>query len=216
MRTVDFRAVDYVHFPSRADRVRFLATTFAPVIAGKVLDVGCDRRTLKQLRPDLDYLGIDLNGDPDVRIDLEAADRLPFEDRAFDAVLCSDVLEHLDSLHRTFAELVRVSRRYILISLPNCWTAARRPVGRGKGKIGHYGLPPTRPADRHKWFFGLSEARDFAVAVARQHQLRIAEVRVSEKPRPAVLRFVRRLWQPSRERYLNLYAHTLWVLFERQ
>jgi hypothetical protein len=110
---------------------------------------------------------------------------------------------------------VRVAQRHVLISLPNCWTAARQRVTRGKGKIGHYGLPPMRPADRHKWFFGLTEARDFAVAMARQHGLRIVELRVSEKPRPALVRWLRRLRHPQRERYLNLYAHTLWILFER-
>ena len=43
------------------------------------------------------------------------------------------------SLHRVFAELVRVSRHRILISLPNCWTAARKPLVRGRGSIGHAG-----------------------------------------------------------------------------
>ena len=208
-------AVDLVHFPSRAERVRYLATTFRHVLTGKVLEVGCDRRTLKQLRPDLDYLGIDIAGEPDLRIDLETIPRLPFADRSFDVVVCSEVLEHLDNLHHTFAELVRVARTHVLISLPNCWNAARRPLRRGKGAIGHYGLPPQAPPDRHKWFFALSEARAFVAAVADEHGLQIAELRVNEKPRSALIRGVRRLRHPNHERYLNLYAQTLWVLFQR-
>jgi SAM-dependent methyltransferase len=192
-----FGAIDFVQFSCRADRIRYLATAFAPFIGGKVLDVGCDQRTLKQLRPDLDYLGIDIGGTPDLRVDLEATDRLPFDDRSFDTVICCDVLEHLDNLHHVFGELVRVARRSVLISLPNCWAAARQRVARGKGKIGHYGLPGTPPADRHKWFFGLTEARDFAVAVASQHQLRIAALRVSEKPRPTLVRLLRRVRRPQ-------------------
>jgi SAM-dependent methyltransferase len=208
-------ALDLVTFPERADRVRYMAATFAPYLAGRVLDVGCDVRVLKGLRPDLDYVGIDIGGDPDIKIDLEEVEKLPFADQAFDTVVCSEVLEHLDHLHRVFAELVRVSRRHVLISLPNCWTAARRPVTRGKGSIGHYGLPADRPPDRHKWFFSLSEAEEFARAQARQHGLSIVESRVSEKPRPALVRALRRLQHPSRAHYLNLFAHTLWIVFAK-
>jgi 2-polyprenyl-3-methyl-5-hydroxy-6-metoxy-1,4-benzoquinol methylase len=116
---------------------------------------------------------------------LERIGQLPVADQRFDIVICSDVLEHLDNLHQTFAELVRVSRRYLLISLPNCWAVARQPIGRGTGSIGHYGLPPTPRHDRHKWFFSLTQARDFAVAEAAQHELSVVEMRVREKTQMA-------------------------------
>jgi SAM-dependent methyltransferase len=208
--------VDLVEFPARADRIRYAAERFREFIGGRVLDVGCDVRVLRQLRPDIDYFGVDLHGDPDLVIDLEKTERLPFSDQSFDAVLCFEVLEHLDALHRVFGELVRVSRRHVLISLPNCWTAARRPVARGKGSIGHYGLPLERPPDRHKWFFGLSEAARFARGMSEHYDLDVVATRISEKPRPAAVRWLRRLLQPDRERYLNLYAHTLWVVFTRK
>lgn len=208
-------ARDFVRFETREERVRWMSRAFASALHGRVLDVGCDRRYLKSLRPDLDYLGIDIGGDPDIRIDLEAVAVLPFADRSFDVVVCSEVLEHLDTLHRVFGELVRVSKQRLLISLPNCWTAARKPLVRGRGSIGHYGLPSERPADRHKWFFSLSEADAFTRAAAREHSLRIVERRVSEKPRPLLVRALRRMRHPERERYDNLFAHTLWVLFER-
>ena len=73
----------------------------------------------------------------------------------------------------------------------------------------------SKPPDRHKWFFSLTEARDFLLGMGDQHGLRIADVRVSEKPRPAAVRLARRLRRPNREHYLNLYAHTLWMVFER-
>jgi SAM-dependent methyltransferase len=209
-----FLAVDLVDFPSRADRVRYLNERFGALLTGRVLDVGCDVRTLSRLRPDLDYLGIDAGGEPDLTVDLESGP-LPFPDASFDVVVCSDVLEHLDNLHDTFRELVRVARGRLIVSLPNCWAAARRPLHRGKGAIGHYGLPSEPPADRHKLFFSLSEGRRFAVAAAERHALRIAEMRASEKVRPALVRWARRLRHPRREHYLNLYAHTLWVVFEK-
>lgn len=206
---------DLVSFSTRESRMEYLARVFAPVLRGRVLDVGCDRRYLKKLVPALDYVGIDVGGEPDLVVDLEQTPRLPFDDREFDVVVCSEVLEHLDNLHHVFGELVRVSKKHVLISLPNCWTAARRPVARGKGAIGHYGLPSARPMDRHKWFFSLSEAAEFARAQAAQHGLTIAALRVAEKPRPVFVRALRRVAHPRRERYDNLYAHTLWVLFER-
>ncbi len=207
---------DLIAFEERSDRVRFLERTFHGIVRGRVLDVGCDVRHLKQLRPDLDYIGIDVGGQPDLTIDLEATERLPFGDRDFDLVICSEVLEHLDALHRVFAELVRVSRSKILISLPNCWTAARKPLSRGKGSIGHYGLPLRRPPDRHKWFFSLTEARAFCQSMAEQHGLSVIETRISEKPRPAVVRFLRHMRHPVADRYDNLFAHTYWVVFERK
>ena len=211
-----FEHIDFVDFPTPADRVRHMAKIFARALSGRVLDIGCNVRALPAARPDLEYVGVDLDGEPDVRLDLERVERLPFDDRSFDVVVCCDVLEHLNNLHHIFGEAVRVSRRYVVISLPNCWVAARRPVSRGKGGIGLYGLPATPPGDRHKWFFGLTEARDFAVAMAAQHGLTIVEMRVAEKPRPALVRWARRLRQPRQWRYLNKFAHTLFILFERR
>ncbi|MFH1144533.1 MAG: methyltransferase domain-containing protein [Candidatus Eisenbacteria bacterium] len=54
------------------------------------------------------YVGVDIAGRPDIELNLEKAERLPFDDDAFDTVLCADVLEHLDNLHAIFDELVRV------------------------------------------------------------------------------------------------------------
>jgi ubiquinone/menaquinone biosynthesis C-methylase UbiE len=43
---------------------------------------------------------------------------IPFADDTFPLVLCTDLLEHLDDPARAFSELVRVSSRYVLISVP--------------------------------------------------------------------------------------------------
>lgn len=202
-------------FNHRLDRSQFIAERLRQYVSGRVLDVGCDEAHLKTLVPGLDYTGIDVGGKPDLRIDLESTERLPFPDRAFDTVLCSDVLEHLDSLHRVFAELVRVTNRWLVISLPNNWTNARRPIERGKGSFAFYGLPAERPRDRHKWFFGLSEARDFYYAQEKRFSLRVVECFANEKKRPALVRAIRHVRYPG-ERYLNRYAHTLWAVYERK
>lgn len=208
--------VDAADFSRRADRTRYIVEHFGPLLTDRVLDVGCDQAVLRDiLPPGVRYTGIDIGGNPDIRLNLEETDRLPFEDDAFAVVICTDVLEHLDNLHAMFSELVRVARRHVIISLPNNWNSARRAIARGSGRIAHYGLPPNPPDDRHKWFFSLSEAKAFLEAQAEQNSLSIAEMRATEKRRPPVIRGMLRLFHPSRERYLNRYAHTLWVVLEK-
>ena len=207
--------VVYASFPQRLDRARFIADRFRTHIQGDVLDVGCDEGHLRTLVPGIHYTGIDVGGTPDLTVDLEATERLPFEDDAFDCLICSDVLEHLDSLHRTFGELVRVCRGQLIISLPNNWTNARQPIERGHGSFSHYGLPPERPVDRHKWFFSLADAQAFYHAQTEKYPIRIEECFAMEKPRPALVRAARRLRYPNRLHYLNRYAHTLWVRYAK-
>jgi ubiquinone/menaquinone biosynthesis C-methylase UbiE len=43
---------------------------------------------------------------------------LPFRNQAFDLVLCSEVLEHLEHPLEALRELIRVSARYVLITVP--------------------------------------------------------------------------------------------------
>lgn len=202
-------------FNERLDRSKFIASHLNKYVHGSVLDVGCDEAHLRTLVPGIRYTGIDVGGKPDIVVDLEAAPRLPFDDRAFDSVLCSDVLEHVDNLHRVFAELVRVTRQHLVISLPNNWTNARRAIERGKGAFAFYGLPPDKPRDRHKWFFGLTEARDFFYAQEARFPIRIVECFANEKERAAWVVAARRIRYPDSWRYLNRYAHTLWAVFER-
>jgi len=205
---------EIVSIDNREARSRFIADRFRPFIRGRVLDVGCDRAHLKRLVDGLDYVGIDVGGTPDLVVNLER-ERLPFPDRDFDFVLCSDVLEHLDNLHQTFGELVRVARGTIVVSLPNNHANARRPIERGRGSIGHYGLPLEAPVDRHKWFFSLGEAAAFLGGQMGRHPVELVELFAIEKPRPAILRGIRRL-RYGTEAYGNRYAHSVWAVFRRK
>ncbi|MBI4529407.1 MAG: class I SAM-dependent methyltransferase [Deltaproteobacteria bacterium] len=208
--------VHIAEFRQRQDRYRYLVQEFQRFLAGTVLDVGCDQAVLRAMLPAGRYIGIDIGGDADLRLDLEKMEKLPFGDCTYDCVVCLDVLEHLDNLHAVFGELVRVSKAYVIVSLPNNWANARRPIRRGRGSIGHYGLPVSPIADRHKWFFNLSEALDFIRGQEKRYPLRIIDVRVNEKPRPYWVRTFRRLAYRSIMRYLDRYAHTLWIVMEKQ
>jgi SAM-dependent methyltransferase len=207
--------VEHVNFSERAERSRYIARTFRTVLRGRVLDVGCDKAVLRDLLEDVRYIGIDVGGAPDLVVDLDRVERLPFDDESFDATVCSDVLEHLEKLHFMFGELVRVTSSHLVISLPNNWVNARRPIERGKGSIAHYGLPAQPPADRHRWFFGLTEAIDFLHAQAALHPVKLETLIVNEKPRPWIVRALRRLAYPKAVHYLNRYAHTVWAVYRR-
>lgn len=207
--------VEYITFARRSDRSEYIAKRFSSFLIGKILDVGCDEAILRKLLPKIYYIGIDIGGDADIKLDLEDINYLPLDDETFECVVCSDVLEHLDNLHHIFGELVRVAKKYIIISLPNNWVNARKPIGKGKGSFGHYGLPIIPIQDRHKWFFGLSEAMSFIEGQEKNYPISIIEMHVTEKPRPLLIRAMRRLIYPYQERYLNRYAHTLWVIFKK-
>src|SRR5258706_398989 len=157
---------EFATFRERRDRSVYVARRFSGYLGEAVLDVGCYEAPLRALIGRERYLGVDIAGSPDLVIDLDTPHSLPFGDSTFASVLCIEVLEHLDHLHHVFDELVRVSSRHVIVSLPNCWRDARRPIERGKGAFAHYGLPPERPLDRHKWFFGYAEGRDFLLAAA--------------------------------------------------
>src|SRR5439155_26477231 len=109
--------------------------------------------------------------------------------------------------HRMCDEIFRVAKNYVIISLPNCWSQSRRSLAKGSGAIWQYGLPLTRPPDRHKWFFNTEEACAFLIAQASREgrNVEIEEMVALENHRPLINRFWRRIKYPSRRRYLNLY-----------
>lgn len=180
----------YISFKSRESRSKFVYLKFRKYLFESVLDVGCFEAPLRDFLKSIMYIGVDISGKPDIKLNLEEIYKLPFKDESFYCVLCIDVLEHLDNLHMIFDELIRVSKRYIIISLPNCWCDARQAIERGKGHFGHYGLPLQKPKDRHKWFFSLSEAKQFLEGKSKILKFKFTEVFVTEKPRNYLIRIL--------------------------
>jgi ubiquinone/menaquinone biosynthesis C-methylase UbiE len=97
-----------------------------------VLDVGCGEGfTLKRLRKqgignkftgvDSSKQAIDLGRKENPDLDLGIGDiyNLKFKDKSFDLVISTEVLEHLEKPQKALKELTRVSRKYILLSVPN-------------------------------------------------------------------------------------------------
>ena len=93
-----------------------------------LIDVGCGNGVfvnfLKGSRPDLQLTACDRSQTAlqFVQVNKTEADitHLPFADNSFDCVSCLEVIEHLpeDMYQKALAELLRVSRKYIIISVP--------------------------------------------------------------------------------------------------
>jgi len=99
-----------------------------------LLDIGCGNgQLLKFLLQQLEIpnlFGIDIsltalkiakNMAPNAIFLYASADKLPFEDKSFDIIIASEVLEHLPYkvYEQTLKEISRVSKKYILITVPN-------------------------------------------------------------------------------------------------
>jgi SAM-dependent methyltransferase len=205
---------EYIHFPTRESRSTYVAKRFQKYFADSLLDVGCFEAPLRDILSNVQYTGIDVAGKPDILLNLEECIRLPFESGQFSCVICIDVLEHLDNLHVILNEIIRTAEHFIIISLPNCWRDARRPIERGKGTFGHYGLPIEPPLDRHKWFFSFIQAKEFLLQQAQKNRLRIAEMFTTEKPKAWLVRSFRKILYPG-DRYRNRYTQTIWAVYEK-
>jgi 2-polyprenyl-3-methyl-5-hydroxy-6-metoxy-1,4-benzoquinol methylase len=111
---------------------RNLTNLIATKKVDSILDVGCgegftlnrlkEKGTYKKLEG-IEYLpaAIELGKKtyPDIKITQGSIYELPYKDNSFDLVLCTEVLEHLDKPQDALRELVRVSNKYLVISVPN-------------------------------------------------------------------------------------------------
>jgi len=109
-------------------RARELVEPLAPQ---NVLDAGCgEGLALQELRPLLpgSITGFDMSETavghaqrthPDGTFSVEDLYDLPYEDNAFDLVICMEVLEHLDDPGRGLRELKRVCSNHLLLSVPH-------------------------------------------------------------------------------------------------
>jgi SAM-dependent methyltransferase len=178
-------------YNNREERSRWLVERFHKEFESteSVLDLGCYNSDLKLfLSQTIKYTGVDIIGKPDLIINLDKIEKLPFDDESFDTVVCADVLEHLENLHLIFDEACRVTKKFVIITLPNPFSEL---IGffRGKkysrtkdkrmlhGKYSKfYGLPLEKPEDRHRWFFSFDEAEEFIEYRSSKNGMRISSI----------------------------------------
>lgn len=188
----NFRKYTSTPYSNRRERNQFVAQELSDYIGQTVLNIGGGgQKYLKEfIDPSIQYYELDIAGDPDLKIDLEKQLPIPAEDNSYETVICTDVLEHLDNFHDVFDELIRISSKWIILSLPNAARDAlayyrnqiylqdnslERKMNYGK-HMKYYGLPFNKPLDRHKWFFSYTEAEEFIQQKAQEKNLTIQEM----------------------------------------
>jgi SAM-dependent methyltransferase len=168
-----------IRYTDRRSKALYIADKYAALLTGSVLDVGCDEAPLRKLvHQPVKYMGIDIRPGSDLVLDLDQQN-LPLEDRSFDTVLCTDVLEHLERCHAVFDELCRVADKWVIVSLPNPLRNLLMALTEGTsggGRLKYYGLPVNRPADRHRWFFGAEEAAEFLRERGRRNGFEVVQL----------------------------------------
>lgn len=172
----------FKEFFQEKNRAAYSYKKYRPYFGESVLDVGAGGSPAF-FRPQLGnrYKAVDVSESrqkPDFFVNFEEA-KLPFQSNEYETVLCFDNLEHCENCHDLFDELMRVSSRYVIVSLPNNWAGYLKLFLRGRSRptIG-YGFPEEKPSPgvRHKWFFNLEEAERFLVHRAEKNNGKVKAV----------------------------------------
>lgn len=109
-----------------------LAKEVKKIKVSSILDAGCGEGfTLEYLRNEKigkTYEGIDFlkraieigkKIHPKIKLKEASIYKLPYKKDSFDIVLCTEVLEHLEDPQKAVEEMFRVSKKYVLVSVPN-------------------------------------------------------------------------------------------------
>lgn len=131
---------NYKKYTSKNPLQKFLINNFFKSIeemidglkVESVLDVGCgegftlDR--LSKLKKFKELEGIDFSKEaillgnklhPHLKLKQANIYQLPYKDSSFDLVISTEVLEHLENPKKALREIIRVSKKYVLLSVPN-------------------------------------------------------------------------------------------------
>ena len=118
-----------------------------------ILDIGHKENMFKE---DYKVTTLDVMGEADILQDLNKNQKLDLEDNSFDIVVVNQILEHLTDVEEIISECKRVSKKYILVGLPNEFTYGAR-IKFLFGKLDGTGYLPYW----HKHRFNIKEIYNF-------------------------------------------------------
>jgi len=137
--------VRFVH----RNRIQILASLL-PKKKSKILDAGCGEGHLIQRLYKADskheYYGFDVKDialkrarkrNPYAKFYLKDLSNTGIEDNFFDVIMCSEVIEHIYNYEEVLKELVRISKKTLILTFPNetLWTMSRFLIGRRPIKV---------------------------------------------------------------------------------
>jgi len=221
---------DYIYMDRRT-KALYIYLKYQSILVGDILDVGADQCYLKKyLCKNAKYVGIGSHSDKlNLEINLEKRS-LPIKDNSFNVVLYCDVLEHLGNIHNVFGKLWRISKKYVIILLPNPSSTFLNYLKHGDynkhQSMKFYGLPLEKPEYLHKWFFSTDEAARFIRYRAKKNnmeivQIDVEEVRVSNGGiiEKLIFKFLSKKYSKlyfNLPFNRNLYTGTLWAVLKKK
>lgn len=103
-----------------------------PLKPQAILDVGCGEgfslnklfinevcKTLEGLDSSKEAISLGKSLFPNLILELGSIYDLPHNDSSFDLIICLEVLEHLKNPQKALYEIMRVSKKYAILSVPN-------------------------------------------------------------------------------------------------
>ena len=120
-----YESFDWSSFKDSSSNFKIIAKLI-PQDVNSIIDIGCGNGLItNELAKKYQVVGVDRSKSALEFVKGEkiaaSCDSVPVEDQSFDLVLSSELLEHLDSptFDKTVKELKRISKKYILIGVPN-------------------------------------------------------------------------------------------------
>jgi len=118
---IDLLLSDYLYIAHKIERDKM--RRFASSLNGRLLDAGCGRRPHRRyLNRVIKYVAMDKNRNVSADVVGNICE-IPFKDREFNSVICSEVIEHLQEPDKAIAEIRRVLKDsgVLYLTAPMCW-----------------------------------------------------------------------------------------------
>ncbi|MCS6956011.1 MAG: class I SAM-dependent methyltransferase [Candidatus Calescibacterium sp.] len=112
-----------------------------PKLEGRLLDIGCGIKPYEKLCKVEKYIGLEIEGVAGKKADYYYdGNRIPFEDKYFDSILSTEVLEHVFNPDQFMREVNRVTKigGKLVITVPFVWDEHEQPFD--YARYSSYGL----------------------------------------------------------------------------